>query len=192
MENGYGHTMAAAEYDGAANGGHRHPEWTPPQSREEVDEAVLNLSNDIGLILAQLAEDQISWCARTGRAPADYAAWRRRALFAKVHKEGQLRECKRLRAHFFGSADADRASTDHEPPPGLMDRCERVIRAWRTLGLPSGMDELSWALDDLARYLDGVAASGTLADPARPLGSGRGGNSNFEQTRSRVVLGRRP
>src|SRR5882762_9522273 len=71
--------------------------WSPPGSREEADQAILSLSNDIGLILAQLAEDQVAWCDRTGRSPAEYTGWRRRALFAKVHKEGQLRECKRIR-----------------------------------------------------------------------------------------------
>ena len=105
------------------------PSWTPPRTRREADEHVLLLSNDIGLILAQLAEDEMSWCRRTGRTNLDYAAWRRRALFAKVHMERQLRECKRIRS-LLSIADTDGA---HAGEPGadlLVEACRRVLEAW--------------------------------------------------------------
>lgn len=126
-----------------------HPvvEWMPPATREEADQAILSLSNDIGLILAQLAEDQSSWCGRTGRSPADYAAWRRRALFAKVHKESQLRECKRLRAQ-LGSDNGDRGVAE------LLARSREVVEVWLDGGASSGSVALDTVLALLAEQID--------------------------------------
>jgi len=123
-------------------------EWTPPATREEADQAILSLSNDIGLILAQLAEDQPSWCGRTGRSPADYAAWRRRALFAKVHKESQLRECKRLRTQ-LGSG-----GPEHDGLVDLLARSREAVEAWLDAGATSGSAALDGALALLAEQLD--------------------------------------
>ena len=77
----------------------RHPSVAVhlPTSATELDEFIAVLIDEIGIILVQLAESAEAWCARTGRSAPDYAAWRRRALIAKAHKEQQLRECKRRR-----------------------------------------------------------------------------------------------
>jgi hypothetical protein len=129
-------------------------EWSPPQTREEADHAIINLSNDIGLILAQLAEDENRWCERTKRSAADYAAWRRRALFAKVHKEGQLRECKRVRAQLAG------LHAEHDSPRGeretasLLAKCRQVLEVWLDEAFPSGSDPLDNALAGLAEQVD--------------------------------------
>jgi hypothetical protein len=130
-------------------------EWSPPVTREDADQAILSLSNDIGLILAQLAEDQADWCGRTGRSPADFAAWRRRALFAKVHKEGQLRECKRVRAQLSvgGGADAS-ALWGERHVVEVLDRSRQVVEAWLDAGAASGSDALDSALTVLAAQLD--------------------------------------
>jgi hypothetical protein len=105
-------------------------DWQPPGTREEAEATIVALSNDIGLILAQLSEDQAAWCQRTGRSAFDYAAWRRRALFAKVHKEHQLRECKRIRfqlSEHVVEVDNDEGALLAR----LTAECYRVIRAWR-------------------------------------------------------------
>ena len=125
-------------------------EWMPPGSREEADQAILSLSNDIGLILAQLAEDQPAWCERTGRSPADYTAWRRRALFAKVHKEAQLRECKRLRAHLV---PARNLAGTVQVPPELVARCRDVLRAWALVPDTPDLRPLAQAIARLAELL---------------------------------------
>jgi hypothetical protein len=131
-------------------------EWTPPVSRDEADRAILSLSNDIGLILAQLAEDQGAWCDRTGRSPADYAAWKRRALFAKVHKEGQLRECKRVRAQFSsGGAEHEHGRLDRETGE-LLARSRQVIEVWLGDGAASGSIVLDSALSRLAEHIGRV------------------------------------
>lgn len=136
-----------------------HPvvEWIAPATREEADQAILSLSNDIGLILAQLAEDQPAWCGRTGRSPADYAAWRRRALFAKVHKESQLRECKRRRAHFSnGAGDHDGLRAEREVVE-LAARSRDVVEVWLDGGASSGSAVLDGALALLAEQVDRLA-----------------------------------
>ena len=132
-------------------------EWTPPATREEADMAILSLSNDIGLILAQLAEDQPSWCGRTGRSPADYAAWRRRALFAKVHKEAQLRECKRVRAQLSGGGFDEAVRGDRDVLE-LLVRSREVVEAWLDGGASSGSTSLDGALSVLAEQLDRLPA----------------------------------
>jgi hypothetical protein len=131
------------------------PEWTPPRTRWEADQAILSLSNDIGLILAQLAEDQDAWTSRTGRSAADYAAWRRRALFAKVHKEAQLRECKRMRALL----------SDGEDVGELLVWCHDVVEAWLDDGAPLGDRRLGTVLAGFAEYLDRIDAAGARARP---------------------------
>jgi len=133
-------------------------EWIPPATRGEADQAIMSLSNDIGLILAQLAEDQLSWCGRTGRSPADFAAWRRRALFAKVHKESQLRECKRVRAQLTaGSIENDGVRGDHGVLE-LMERSRHVVETWLDSGAASGIVALDMALAVLAEQLDRLPA----------------------------------
>src|SRR5258706_14627841 len=139
-------SLAGVEHDGHGNGA-GPPEWVPPTSREEADEAVLLLSNDIGLILAQLAEDQLAWCARTGRSPTEYAAWRRRALFAKVHKESQLRECKRIRgrlaAGFAGAGgEAGALSVNRGAVEELVALCREAVEAWLEGGGDNGRHRL--------------------------------------------------
>lgn len=135
-------------------------EWTPPATREEADQAVLSLSNDIGLILAQLAEDQPAWCGRTGRSPADYAAWRRRALFAKVHKESQLRECKRLRSHLGAVEPAIQE---------LLARAREVVEVWLDGGASAGSMALDSALALLAEQVDRLLGMHRASPPARAL-----------------------
>lgn len=137
------------------NGGVAVPEWSPPRTRWQADQAILALSNDIGLILAQLAEDQAAWSARTARSAADYAAWRRRALFAKVHKEAQLRECKRLRALL----------SDGEDVGELLVWCHDVVEAWLDEGAPLSDRGLGRVLAGFAEYLDRIDASGARARP---------------------------
>jgi hypothetical protein len=129
-------------------------EWSPPQTRGDADQAIISLSNDIGLILAQLAEDEQRWCERTGRSPADYAAWRRRALFAKVHKEGQLRECKRVRAQLAGThIDHESVRGDRETA-NLLAGCRQVLDVWLDEAFPSGSDRLDQALAGLAEQVE--------------------------------------
>jgi hypothetical protein len=129
-------------------------EWSPPVTREDADQAILSLSNDIGLILAQLAEDQVDWCGRTGRSPADFAAWRRRALFAKVHKEGQLRECKRVRAQLSAGGGDASALRGERDVAEVVERSREVVEAWLDGGASSGSDALDSALTVLAAQLD--------------------------------------
>ena len=139
--------------DASALPGRVHEMWTPPATRHEADERIVELSHDIGLILAQLSEDQASWCERTGRSHSDYLAWRRRALFAKAHKEHQLRDCKRLRAELkdqsFGTQEGGQVVADAFAE--LIGRSRRVIGAWH-----QGLCEnaaLEEALTELARWL---------------------------------------
>jgi hypothetical protein len=133
-------------------------EWTPPANREDADQAILSLSNDIGLILAQLAEDQPDWCGRTGRSAADYSAWRRRALFAKVHKEGQLRECKRIRSQLSAGGGAEDAVRGDREVVELLVRSRDVVEAWLDGGATSGSVALDGALSVLAEQLDRLPA----------------------------------
>ena len=148
----------------APNGAHAQ-EWTPPRTRTEADRAVIDLSNDIGLILAQLAEDQVAWCSRTGRAPSDYAAWRRRALFAKVHKESQLRECKRIRGQLGnGSGEAETWSARRDSGAAeLLAWCRAIVDAWLDDGVGAVGGELGRTLVRLAEYLDGVDAAAAVS-----------------------------
>lgn len=149
-----------------------HPvvEWIPPATREEADQAILSLSNDIGLILAQLAEDQASWCGRTGRSPADYAAWRRRALFAKVHKESQLRESKRMRSQLAA------------PEPGVLELlapAREVVEVWLDGGASAGAPALDAALGVLAERVErllGVHRAGPVARALAVVAGGGNGH----------------
>jgi hypothetical protein len=128
------------------------PDWQPPTSREEAEATIVSLSNDIGLILAQLSEDQAAWCQRTGRSPFDYAAWRRRALFAKVHKEHQLRECKRVRFQLMDhTVDGDVAAGGAVVLAHLVAECHRVLAVWRRSPRVDG--PLDAALAHLAEQL---------------------------------------
>jgi hypothetical protein len=141
----------------AAAGG---DDWVPPDTREGLDAAILELSNDIGLILAQLAEDHEDWCRRTGRDQADHAAWRRRALFAKVHKERQLRECKIARRHLALSSEV---ASDYAGGV-LVSLCRRVLAVWGG-GLSDGdRVELDAALAQLAGFLNLHPADATDAE----------------------------
>jgi hypothetical protein len=119
----------------------RVPPWTPPATLAEAAELLASLTNDINLILAQLSEPRDAWCQRTGRSGVDYAIWRRRALLAKVHKERQLRECKRIRRRFSVNA-----GIAHEE---LLSMCRRAISAWT----PPTEDTTSTVLDDVLREL---------------------------------------
>src|SRR5258706_13797701 len=169
-------SLAGVEHDGHGNGA-GPPEWVPPTSREEADEAVLLLSNDIGLILAQLAEDQLAWCARTGRSPTEYAAWRRRALFAKVHKESQLRECKRIRgrlaAGFAGAGgEAGALSVNRGAVEELVALCREAVEAW----LDGGGDTGSPRVDAGLTRLGGAIGRVTFPSGA-PWGGSSGGRA---------------
>lgn len=183
--------VASAEPHGHGNGGSA-PEWVPPSTREGADEAILALSNDIGLILAQLAEDQAAWCARTGRSPAEYAAWRRRALFAKVHKESQLRECKRIRARVLGggfSGEQEVLPLDRLAVVELVALCREAVEAWLDDGADTGSHRLDARLTRLAATVDRLAAAPATWGPgtgsaqhlavaglrARPVGADGGG-----------------
>jgi hypothetical protein len=129
-------------------------DWQPPTSREEAETTIVSLSNDIGLILAQLSEDQAAWCQRTGRSAFDYAAWRRRALFAKVHKEHQLRECKRIRFQLT-EHPADGEVGDATPLARLRAECHSVLAAWRRVPRSDRDTSLDAALEHLADHLSG-------------------------------------
>jgi len=157
--------LISVEPNGHGNGG--PPDWIPPVTREGADEAILGLSNDIGLILAQLAEDQPAWCARTGRSPADYATWRRRALFAKVHKEGQLRECKRIRARVLGGngGEQDALSPDRQAVAELVALCRDAVEAWLDDGADTGSDRLDARLTRLAATVDRIAVRRGPSEP---------------------------
>jgi hypothetical protein len=124
--------------------------WILPTTRHEADERIIELSHDIGLILAQLSEDQASWCVRTGRDPVDYLAWRRRALFAKAHKEHQLRDCKRVRAELSDQAVRTHGgdSMSARVLAELTARAHRVIGAWQRAECQDA--SLEAALADLA------------------------------------------
>jgi len=164
--------------NGNGHGGPHLPEWVPPRTRDEADQAIIGLSNDIGLILAQLAEDQAAWCLRTGRAPSDYAAWRRRALFAKVHKEGQLRECKRVRTQLSANGVEADGGLSRGAPAELLAWCRLVVEAWLDGGTPVVEGRLGQALAGLAAYLDHVEAGGGHANG--------NGNGHHELNGSRV------
>jgi hypothetical protein len=143
---------------GAVSDDGGEPGWATPRSRQEVEERILLLSNDIGLILAQLAEDETSWCRRTGRTGLDYAMWRRRALFAKVHKERQLRECKQLRNHPLANEIPDGQQHDFAVS-NLLQACARVLAAWNPEpggGLTRPLDR---ALQELAAVVENVPPS---------------------------------
>ena len=136
-----------------------HEEWVLPRTRREADERILELSHDISLILAQLAEDQASWSGRTGRDAVEYLAWRRRALFAKAHKEHQLRDCKRVRAELAGrSSVAVEGGAASDALAELTRRCRVVIGAWHQ-GLCEN-EALEEALTELARWLAPLSAAG--------------------------------
>lgn len=141
------------------NGSAHPPEWIPPQTRDAAERAIVDLSNDIGLILAQLAEDQTAWCGRTGRSPADYAAWRRRALFAKVHKEAQLRECKRIRSRLGNGSEPEGFVSAAE----LLAWCRAIVDAWLDDGVGAIGGQLGNTLARLAEYLDGMEAAGGVS-----------------------------
>jgi hypothetical protein len=147
-----------ADFETAGTSAHATPranaapiDWHPPTTRLEAEATILSLSNDIGLILAQLSEDQVAWCQRTGRSPYDYAAWRRRALFAKVHKEHQLRECKRIRFQLTDhAAEVDNAEVLLSR---LVAECHRVIDAWRLTPSTGGDRSLDMAMSRLAELV---------------------------------------
>ena len=142
------------------HGGPSIPEWSPPRTKDDADQSVIDLSNDIGLILAQLAEDQVAWSARTGRTPGDYAAWRRRALFAKAHKEAQLRESKRVRTRLTsGLGESESAGSLRESSAQLLSWCRLVVEAWIDEG-HAAEGRLGQTLARLAEYLDHVETLG--------------------------------
>jgi hypothetical protein len=134
--------------------------WSPPADRHGAATVINELSHDITLILAQLAETAAEWCARTGRTEQDHAQWRRRALFAKAHKENQLRECKRLRQLFAAEqpAQESRASEVLGELEELRRLCKRAVAAWE--GSPIGATPLDVgnALSALAAYLHEASA----------------------------------
>jgi len=149
-------------------------DWQPPSSREEAEASIVALSNDIGLILAQLSEDQAAWCQRTGRSPFDYAAWRRRALFAKVHKEHQLRECKRLRFQLMEHGpDAETADSSSVALGRLVAECHRVLAAWRRTPGNGHDTQLDGALAHLAEHLTG--SSDGVSTPVELIGAAEAG-----------------
>lgn len=133
----------------------RSGDWVPPATREDAEEQILVLSTDIGMILAQLAEDTGAWCERTGRSAADHAQWRRRALFAKVHKEHQLRECKRVRVQLAGqSADPEPHREPELSVSELASRSRCVVNAWACSASAGDRTALDSAVQHLADYLD--------------------------------------
>ena len=133
--------------DGPPEEPRRVPDWSAPTSLMEASEAIAVLTNDISLILAHLSEHRDAWCQRTGRSAAEHAVWRRRALLAKVHKERQLRECKRIRRAL--SAEAELAYGE------LRSICLHALEAWErpAAGMPA--TPLDGALLALAEHLDG-------------------------------------
>lgn len=136
-------------------------QWSPPKDRAEASTMVNALSHDVTIILAQLAESSEDWCARTGRTEQDHARWRRRALFAKAHKENQLRECKRLRQEF---ATEDRSHDPKEEASALELGqlellCRRVVTEWDQSAAVNVPRRLDGALAALAAYLRGTEHS---------------------------------
>ncbi len=131
--------------------------WSPPADRFEAAAMINELSHDITLILAQLAETPQEWCTRTGRTEQEHARWRRSALFAKAHKENQLRECKRLRQLFSGDVAHDQITCTHSVELAhLRKLSRRVLRAWEGTATGSTPADLDAALADLAAELHGA------------------------------------
>jgi hypothetical protein len=124
---------------------HDTSHWAPPQTARQAADLVVTLTNEVSLILAQLAEAPAAWCRRTGRTLEEYQDWRQRALIAKAYKENQLRECKRLRHELGESGDALAEGPLH-------DLCVRLLVAWRRGGTGHNrlLDE---ALLELADHL---------------------------------------
>jgi hypothetical protein len=149
---GGSHDELDAVPDAPAIPGRVHEMWIPPATRHEADERIVELSHDIGLILAQLSEDQASWCERTGRSPSDYLGWRRRALFAKAHKEHQLRDCKRHRTELIEiTSQAGDVEAGTYALAQLMRLSRRVVLAWKRAGCTD--PSLATAMSALASLL---------------------------------------
>lgn len=152
--------------------GGRAQEWVAPATRAEATAMINELSHDITLILAQLAEGVDAWCERTGRPTSEHAQWRRRALFAKAYKERQLRECKRVRQEL---ADEHAGGQDHRGAHKLEELCVQVIHEWlacrRDARLTSPLDA---AIAALAAEFDVAVTPDSLADECTLHGVGDG------------------
>ena len=135
--------------------------WLPPADRLEAATMINELSHDITLILAQLAETPQEWCLRTGRTEQDHARWRRSALFAKAHKENQLRECKRLRQLFAGDLAHDPNTCTHAGQLAQLRKlCRRILLTWEGTATGTMPADLDVALAALAAELE--EAEGTF------------------------------
>ena len=130
-------------------------EWIPPRTRQEADQEIDRLLNDIGIIQAQLAETREAWCERTGLSFEEHAAWRRRAIFAKTFKEGQLRQCKRLRQSW-----QEGMPPAHHADNGLLDLAHAVVDAWDNQRDDRDLQTLASAIAALRRHL-AIIAGGT-------------------------------
>lgn len=132
-------------------------EWIPPRTRQEADQEIDRLLNDIGIIQAQLAETREAWCERTGLTFEEHAAWRRRAIFAKTFKEGQLRQCKRLRQSWLQVTPGLHADGT------LLDLANAVVVSWDEHMVDGGVQAvqaLEAAIGALRRHL-AIVAEGT-------------------------------
>lgn len=124
-------------------------DWVPPATREEAAQRIEELTNDIGIIQAQLAEHSDQWCQRTGLSLVQYMGWRRKALFAKTYKEGQLRQCKRLRASFPPSPYEDGSYISH-----LLALARNAVAAWEELPSSGRTEAFDVAMNDLRQVLE--------------------------------------
>jgi len=137
--------------------------WVPPCTLLEAEEAIAVLTEDISFIQAQLSEAETEWCVRTGRTGVDYAAWRRRALVAKVYKESHLREAKRIRFVLSGGAVDEGGGLDRGTAMELLVRSRRVVKAFHLAGAATGNERLDSRLVSLAGLLGRIDAVGTAA-----------------------------
>jgi hypothetical protein len=68
----------------------RHKEYKDPRTFLEAERRLIDLSTDIKLIDAQLADPG----SRDGRSPKKHKAWRTRTIKAKAYKEREIRLIK--------------------------------------------------------------------------------------------------
>jgi hypothetical protein len=132
----------------------------------QTETVIEELTHDLNLIMAQLAEDRDAWCLRTGRSAMEHAAWRRRALFAKAYKEQELRECKRLRQQRSpGAAAPDRAVVNAGELQTLRALSRRVVTAWtrHVAGQPG--EPLANAMNALASCLEDTGSAHLRVHP---------------------------
>ena len=134
---------------------HLGADWIPPTSPRAAEDLIATLVSEVDFINLQLAEGRAAWCARTGRAPGEFAAWRRRAFLAKLHKDNQLREARRIRHQLLASAREAAPAHSAGREQTLSAACRRVLNQWDKSQVDPTRDALGRALAELALRLEG-------------------------------------